>query len=220
MSRANIRFRQRYFCMTRKDEDEFSALLREKMPEVVIFQGVHERRKFVDYPSITDADGDVAIGLRAPDWKPAFKRYRKKTPTGWTYRLRKWPHSYFEFHRAYVGEIDLSKITDDKGVIKPVDFRGRRFTREGEMQGYYKPGDSDKKRFLDKAFRIAANFMTNAFEIYDLKTGKYIETFTKCVTWAGPDVIRLCREEADFVCFVHFRRDLDTWTGYKAIPKP
>ena len=62
--------------------------------------------------------------------------------------------------------------------------------------------------------------MTNAYEIYNLKTGELVETITGGVVWAGPDVIRLCREEENFVCSVFFDRELDTWTGYKAIPKP
>ena len=87
------------------------------------------------------------------------------------------------------------------------------------MWGAYPETNRKAERFFTAVFNIAARFMTNSFEWFNVETGDYLYTEVGAAYWTGPDSIRLGEEDPDFYPLVEMPGEHEAWYAAKAVPR-
>lgn len=88
----------------------------------------------------------------------------------------------------------------------------------GQIDAYFKVGDEDARRFVQKVMSTARRGMSNRYRWQDLLTGAVLEERGGDVRWAGEDTVRQCLERDDFFAWIFYDPGRKRWTGVKALP--
>jgi hypothetical protein len=208
--------RSREVFLTKDDFLYLNEFLTEKYPDLFCFERSRSHNRFHIYDSILETDRAVGLAEFPPQRLPRQTFKRRPKPS------RKFPLSIDVGRTVTIplGEIETVDLSDVEPWehIRPIDFIGWRIS-PGTMMGTHKRSEKEAQRFINGVFRLVEKFMTNSYDIYNLETGKLVETLDGCFHWSGRSVIRLGREHRDFYSFVVFYKELGTWCGGKAIPK-
>ena len=218
-TKGHSRYRNCYW--TPEDQRNFTHILKEAFPGLVITTLDVANEKFNYFDTIADVDNSSFIFLPEPGWAPKFGI---ADPADFpnSKSLLNTPRRCIGVYRTEILEQDLSKRgPDPQSRAKPPDCHVSYFAGYGHIQSYYHDGRPDEKSFVAKLFRLMTKFMTNSVEVIDLHTREVVEIDHGSILWSGPDVVRRCRDDEDFFIYFDCPEYLDhRWVGAKAIPKP
>lgn len=207
--------RGRTCFLTRKDLKTFTLLLRERFPDLFIFRTNHRTKKIRPCASLAYVNSQIIFSPNPPPPEAGIsleKDIGRWVPDRGPYAA---PRMYLDTN--YIQTLDLNDI--EPGYVRPVDAVIRRLDSIGQVMGSYFEDDPETKRFVHAVLRLIPKFTTNDFATYDLETGRFHELARGGNLWAGFDAVRMGETDPDFYCFIHFDHDLNTWLGYKAVPR-
>lgn len=210
------RTRERDICLTHKDLEDFTEVVRARFPDLYIYETSNIQPAFRELRNFGEGSSGIVFSPTRPRPGPSVSMYQSDGV--WFPRIRNQPQIVAEIYRTTIETWDLRTIEPGE-AIHPIDAAVRRLRPGGFMRGIYRVGEEDRRRFIHSVFYMAGKFMTNDFDAYDLETGERHHTLRQSLLWAGPDAMRLGEIDRDFYCVVYFAGDLNTWVGYKAIPR-
>ena len=208
---------------TTEDERAFSYILKEAFPGLIICTVDTDNEKLNYYDTIADSREYKypIVYLPEPGWKPKFV---VKDPKYFPDMkcLDNGPGRHVSILRSRLIERDLRNAKPGSvGDMEPPNRRVTYLDNSGYIQSYYHDGRPEEKAFVAKVFRLMTDYMTNSFEVVDLKTDEVIAVEHGTILWSGRDVVHRCREEKDFFLFAGFREYYgNRWIGANAIPRP
>lgn len=201
---AGIRFKTRYTVVTPTDAERFSRMLVSAFPsirftrkrageytlhelnpdltlkrlETLYFKPPHLHVPYVDSMGVPDC-GDFTAWVEPEDWQPSWGGPGHLD----FYWIENKPELAFDLRTSGAYP---SVTRADEGALHLSIHR---------IEASYYPDQPDKKRFLDKVWRILAKMTTNKLLRVDRETREPLEYQAGSeLCWAGPDAIRWALE--------------------------
>ncbi len=157
------------------------------------------------YSGLADAQqaGILTLWIEPDGWQPDWYSSQKLYPGAddhpedagqpIRYFLRNPPQLQIDYHGGSYGKNRIANgwliENFNRDPVPPVIA-----LRGGAMTATFAEGDTEKKRFIDKAFRIVKKFATNELVAVNPYTNRFLGPPMKGGwQWAGPDAIAWCR---------------------------